>query len=691
VNKTGYFISNLRGEQKFYGLLALWICVFGVLLLASAQSYAGVNVGIVGYTDSGAVKAGLNITGPILEDVNYVVNLTLNSTNGTIGTDATNITQINITLPTGFSYVSGSLKLLNVTGIDSANFGNLDGWGNYSVSTPSSSQIVINATKNGTSIIKNDTGVQLWFTVNASTPGNYTFNITLINGSGVGVGSIANSSLLHVIVNDTTVPSLLEIKTNNTASSYTTLANNTYIKGNISGTWLFINVSAYDNGALRAAVFRLSKSINATNITLNQTHTNTTFAVYGAQEKKLQANFSFISNNLSDGVYFLNITVNDTWNNVKVSDTLTLTIDSVIPVPSYGTGTNLNGTYSNSSNITINISTTDVNLNFTNVSLYNATGVIRSNLTRFSSSTPTYIVYNEVPDGTYYFNASTNDSAGNYNGTLWTRTITVDWHAPVITFSCTPTNLKTEDTVTCSCSAADTIDSSPTVTYTANPSTSDTGTITTYCVAGDDMNNSATASFDYLVEFNGVGGGSFGGSSGGGGGATTWKSTTIIQPEQASSGYSKSMAAKEKVSVPVSVQDSSGATSTQNHYVGVVSVNSSANKAVIEIASANPVRVTMTAGETKKFEVTGDNYYDLQITLDSIAASKANVTIKAVHELVPTTTGETGGAGTTGTTETGGAGETTTPTSYNWLWWTIGVIVVLAIIVVIVMSMGKKR
>lgn len=75
--------------------------------------------------------------------------------------------------------------------------------------------------------------------------------------------------------------------------------------------------------------------------------------------------------------------------------------------------------------------------------------------------------------------------------------------------------------------------------------------------------------------------------------------------------------------------------SGQTHHVGVLSI--SGQTALIEVAST-PRNVTFNVGETKKFELTGDSYYDVSVTLRSIASSKANMTLSSIHEFFNITT-----------------------------------------------------
>ena len=76
----------------------------------------------------------------------------------------------------------------------------------------------------------------------------------------------------------------------------------------------------------------------------------------------------------------------------------------------------------------------------------------------------------------------------------------------IITFSCSPTSVRSGRIITCSCSATDDVDSSPSVSYTVNPLTSSTGTYTTTCTVTDNSENSVSSSISYTVSPLGSGG-----------------------------------------------------------------------------------------------------------------------------------------------------------------------------------------
>jgi hypothetical protein len=71
--------------------------------------------------------------------------------------------------------------------------------------------------------------------------------------------------------------------------------------------------------------------------------------------------------------------------------------------------------------------------------------------------------------------------------------------------------------------------------------------------------------------------------------------------------------------------------SNSNHYIGIVDLNSTT--AVINISST-PQQAIFSKGDEKKFDVNGNGYYDIWIKLNSITSSKANVSIKTIHEQI---------------------------------------------------------
>ena len=440
--------------------------------------------------------------------------------------------------------------------------------------------------------------------------------------------------LTRTIVVDTTNP-LLTYGT-------TTDANGSYVGRN----FIIVNVTATE------------LNLNITNVTLNNV---TGGANYSNLTLFNSTNPTYINfTNLLDGIYFFNVTANDTAGNRNNSFvTRTIVVDTTIPNLSYVGRTDANGSYVARNFIIVEVNSTDTNFNSTNVSLFNATSsaIVRSNQT-FSvadfgsnrTNVALYLNFTALTDGTYFFNVTGNDTAGNRNLTLHTRTVTVDTVSPALTLG--------EGTVT---------SNSITISVTANDGTSGVNGSCTINRAGATVTGTGavqtvsesslvcSTAYPYTISCldraaNGISGsitvttlgcdsGSGGGGGGGGGSVgEKWSNTFVVKNEQFTSGYSRELKQGERISVMIN---------NANHHVGVVNVDSIGMKATIEVAST-PQKITLGVGETKKVEVTNDSYYDMQVKLISIINGKADVLIKSIRELITSVPQQQPSSGTQG-------------------------------------------
>lgn len=197
-----------------------------------------------------------------------------------------------------------------------------------------------------------------------------------------------------------------------------------------------------------------------------------------------------------------------------------------------------------------------------------------------------------------------NDSAGNLNSTR--ITFVVDTTPPVISFSCDKTSVNVGEKLTCSCSATDSISPNPAVGY-ASPLVDNTGNFVVLCTATDDVGNTATSQFSYVVYSSG-------------GLPSYWKKTYLLTSEMLGRGYTSNIGIKERIEMQIN---------NERHYLGVV--NLGGNTVTINVSSASQ-QIILNNGEERKLELTGDNYYDLLIKLNSILNSKANITVMSIHE-----------------------------------------------------------
>jgi hypothetical protein len=183
--------------------------------------------------------------------------------------------------------------------------------------------------------------------------------------------------------------------------------------------------------------------------------------------------------------------------------------------------------------------------------------------------------------------------------------------APTISFACSPITAIIGETITCSCSATDDVDSSPNVSYTANPSTTEVGTFTTTCTATDDSENSAASSVTYHVT-----------SSGGAGEPPFYTNTYLMDEKEFSEigSITKSLSERERIRIKIDGEE---------HHVGIL--NLTTTTANIEVTS-DPQQVVFEIGDENKFDVTDNGFYDLSVILNSIESDKANITIKSVSD-----------------------------------------------------------
>ena len=127
--------------------------------------------------------------------------------------------------------------------------------------------------------------------------------------------------------------------------------------------------------------------------------------------------------------------------------------------------------------------------------------------------------------------------------------------------------------------------------------------------------------------------------------------------------------------------------SGMGHSVGITNITNTT--ITIEVAST-PQTATLLVGETKKFDVNADGYYDLSVSVSSITYPSANLILKSINEKIITATP----SNTTETTDTSATGDVsdgkTTPKSNKWLIPVI-VIIILAIIVALIFILRKKR
>ncbi len=130
----------------------------------------------------------------------------------------------------------------------------------------------------------------------------------------------------------------------------------------------------------------------------------------------------------------------------------------------------------------------------------------------------------------------------------------------------------------------------------------------------------STSSSSSSSSSSGGGGGGSGGGGGGGVGATTY----VLSDKQLADGYVADLGKRDRMKFMVNGGE---------HYVTLDSMTSVA--ATINVTSKLQQAILM-VGEEKKFEVSGDNNYDVSVKVNSIniSAIKAKLTVKAASGLI---------------------------------------------------------
>jgi hypothetical protein len=106
-----------------------------------------------------------------------------------------------------------------------------------------------------------------------------------------------------------------------------------------------------------------------------------------------------------------------------------------------------------------------------------------------------------------------------------------------------------------------------------------------------------------------------------------WTKTETVNEEKIISGVEQELGKGERIKFNVS---------SEEHILGIVNISNSS--ATINISS-NPIQIILVINEERKLDVSGDNFYDIYVKLNSIINSKANITIHGIHEEIVNQTG----------------------------------------------------
>jgi len=288
-----------------------------------------------------------------------------------------------------------------------------------------------------------------------------------------------------------------------------------------------------------------------------------------------------------------------------------------------------------------------------------------------SSTSPLYVNFTGVSEGTYYFNATVNDTFGNTNSTS-TRNITIDTTSPVIaliaptaatsattaaynfTFNVTDTypisscNLILDNSISTALTNVNNTGGTNGIYKSSISIAAHTWGINCTDLAGN-IGNSSIRTLTVTAATTT--------SSSGGTSSPTLKPA----PSKLEEGYKVSLPENWRVQFIIA---------EETHSLTVDDISST--KVYITIRS-DPQKANLSVGEEKKFDITGDDVYDLLVKVESIENLKATLLITTISESL--TEEEI-----IEKEEAEAADADEAEKSLTWLWILIGVIVVLILI-----------
>ena len=139
--------------------------------------------------------------------------------------------------------------------------------------------------------------------------------------------------------------------------------------------------------------------------------------------------FNHTNSSIADGTYTLTAYCNDTTSHNNYTEIVSFQIDATNPLIDYGAGTPQSNTNQSSRSIFANVTVTETNEGTITFRIHNSTN--QYNISSFTDGRRT-INFTGLSDGTYKFNVTINDSAGNINATA-TRTVIIDNQSPSVT------------------------------------------------------------------------------------------------------------------------------------------------------------------------------------------------------------------------------------------------------------------
>ncbi|KKP88239.1 MAG: hypothetical protein UR91_C0023G0003 [Candidatus Nomurabacteria bacterium GW2011_GWC2_35_8] len=161
-------------------------------------------------------------------------------------------------------------------------------------------------------------------------------------------------------------------------------------------------------------------------------------------------------------------------------------------------------------------------------------------------------------------------------------------------------------------------------------------------------------------------------SSSGGGGVSAYNIYSYDEKDfSLYSDINKALGKDDKIKVKIN---------NESHSVTIYSLTNTS--VVIKVASTIQT-ANFSIGDSNKFDVNDDDYYDLRVALNSISNSKADITVSYLHESISTTTLTAEVVNTPASTVTSGLPSTDETSTDSSMFWYIIISLIIIMIVVI--------
>ncbi|MEM2822002.1 MAG: DUF2341 domain-containing protein [Candidatus Pacearchaeota archaeon] len=394
---------------------------------------------------------------------------------------------------------------------------------------------------------------------------------------------------------------------------------------------------------------------------------------------------NFLINGISygDHSWYINCT-DGSLSNVSATRHFTIA-DTIAPAIQFVPLTESSGSIINRNYIQINVTASDSGIGLKNITiyLYNSTDLINSsNLT----TSPLFVNFTGLAEGTYYFNATAYDNAENANSTE-TRNVTLDVTPPRISFSLSRRWVYVGEKIEASCFASDNLDPSPVISI-SRIDTSSIGKFTATCTAKDKAGNVAIATMRYEVRHRPSKGGVYVPSpSVCGDGKCDSKKENYLNCSQDCAAPSEP---------PENVSEDLGDVGGGREYGGsggyafrfrvkgqehVGQIGEIRANGITLFIWSDPIKIDLIIGKAVQLDLDGNNLAELEILLEKIENDKAFLLLKELKEKeeMPSS-----------------IAVPTQPTKQAkpkliWLWIIIGAILIVIIVAAILRSIRKKK